>query len=449
MHMLICTADYLAAERILDTHFLQETHKLLKAEMLAVGIPRRGMPLATNAKGPEEHLKRFGAAVSAQYQRADTPPITPLVFIVLEGQIVGLMKGMEESEDQLDPEDPDSLVQGLAHSSPDVRKVAAERIGQKGYKEGIPPLAEALGDVDIEVRTTATKALSAYEQDVLDPLHSALKHSELRVRMGAVEFLGPLANPKSIPPLILAFGDDVLQVRMKAAESLSKIREPVVQDLSTAYEKGKDLLRECSMEVLLAIDTDRFGHLLSGALHDHFLGVRRRATYFLAKLADPDEFEALMQLTEDEDPSVRQLAVSGLTRLADPRSTDRLLAMVSEDPKGIVHGKAAMALGQLQETRAIPLILPLLRQGSNAIIHGYAAKALGDIGDPAALEALVDAMGDSHELVQGAAASAIRNYGEAAVRPLKQAQKALRREGKERSRILAGLTADCRLGKKY
>jgi HEAT repeat protein len=581
LRMLLCTGDYLAAERILDDGFMLEAHKLLKTEMLAVGIPRRGLLLATNTNGPKEHLKRFGAAVSAQYHRADSPPITPLLFLVVEGQIVGLVKGMEESareavqaeseeaagiycsamitEDQesgdrtlhiiaggedltavaravqnafiqimqkmkeernfsgevyvvlvsdltprtegldeelesigkhlegfakevglttargapirfkmqygqdtapgavsasdrevpLDSDDLDSLIKGLAHHSPQVRKVAAEWIEQKGDQAGIPPLVQALGDGNPEVQAAVAKALSAFGEVALDPLHAGLKNGDLRTRTSAAELLGRMANPKSVRPLILAFGDDELQVRTKAAESLVKIGEPAILDLTTAFEKGKDVLREFSLEALIAVDSKRFGHLLPRAIHDPFPGVRRRATYFLAKLADPDHFEPLMRLTQDEDPNVRQLAVSGLTRLADPRSADRLRAMVSDDPDGTVRGKAALALGQLREARAVPQIVPLLEQGSNSIIRAYAAKALGEIGDPSALEALIDAMDDSHEIVQGAAASAIRKFGKAAVKPLRQAQKALKWEQREQSRILVGLIADCRLGKKY
>lgn len=581
LRMLLCTDDYLAAERILDTGFMLEAHKLLQAEMLAVGIPRRGLLLSTDAKNPEAHLKRFGAAVSAQYHRSDSPPITPLLFIVVEGQIVGLIKGLEESareavqaesedssgvycsammtedqdsgdktlhiiaggedlvavaravqntfvhgmeklkdepnfggevvvllvpdltprtegldeelesigqhlegfanevgfttargtpitfkvqyghdsmdeaipaperEVQLDSEDPASLIRGLTHQTPRVRKEAAERLGQMGAAAGIPQLVRALGDGNPEVQAAVRQALLSFGEAALGPLHAGMKEGELRVRASSAELLGRLANLESVRPLILAFGDEDLQVRTKAAESLLKIGEPAVQDLTTAFEKGKDLLREFSLEVLLALDIERFAHLLPQAIHDPFAGVRRRAAYFLSKPADPDQFEALMMLTEDEDANVRQLAVSGLTRLADPRSADRLLAMVADDPEGNVRGKAAMALGQLKEARAVSLILPLLKEGSNAIIRGFAAKALGDIGDPAALEALIDAMGDSHKLVQGAAASAIRKYGKAAVKPLKQAQRALKWEDREQSRILAGLIADCRLGREY
>lgn len=581
LHILLCTDDYLAAERILDADFMHEAHERLKAEMLAVGIPRRGLLLATSAKAPEDQLKRFGAAVSAQYHRADSPPITPLVFIVAKGQIVGLMKGMEESarqgvlaaaeeageifcsamiteshergektlhiisggedlaavvrtvqnafiqlmekmndepdfggevrvvlvpeltprmenleqelesieehlegfaneiglttaggapirfklqyghdavpgvvpapdrEVQLDMGDLDSLIQGLSHHAPGVRKQAAARIGQKGDPAGIQPLIQTLGDGDLEVQAAVVEALLAFGEAALDSLHASLKDGDLGVRASAAELLGQMANPRSVRPLILAFGDDELQVRTKAAQSLVKFGDPAIQDLCTAFEKGKDLLREFSLETLMALDADRFGHLLSRAIHDPFPGVRRRATYFIAKLADPVWFTSLMQLTEDEDPNVRHLAVSGLTRLADPRSADRLLAMVSDDPDGTVRGKAALALGQLREARAVSLIVPLLQQGSNSIIRAYAAKALGEIGDLSALEALIGAMDDSYEIVQGAAASAIRKFGKAAVKPLRQAQKALKRDQREQSRLLAGLIADCRLGKKY
>lgn len=97
LEVLVCSEDFLAAERILDSSFMQQAHRQLNAEMLAVGIPRRGLMIAVNAKQSKEMVARFAGAISAQYHRADSAPITPTVLVVTEGNVVGAVKGMEEA----------------------------------------------------------------------------------------------------------------------------------------------------------------------------------------------------------------------------------------------------------------------------------------------------------------------------------------------------------------
>jgi len=89
LRLVVCTDDFLAAERILDGEFLREAQRQLRANMLAVGIPRRGMLMACDGARSKEDLERFCAAVGGQFHRAEAPPITTTVFAVIDGGIVG------------------------------------------------------------------------------------------------------------------------------------------------------------------------------------------------------------------------------------------------------------------------------------------------------------------------------------------------------------------------
>jgi hypothetical protein len=88
MRFLVCSDDFLAAERILDAGFLVGAQSRLEAKMLAVGIPRRGLLMATDGARSPELLQRFCQAVAGQFHRGESPPITPLVFGVVDGAIV-------------------------------------------------------------------------------------------------------------------------------------------------------------------------------------------------------------------------------------------------------------------------------------------------------------------------------------------------------------------------
>jgi len=58
---------------------------MLDAELLIVGIPRRGLMLATNAKQSQEAVSHFAGYVSLEYHRGESAQITPLVFAMQKG----------------------------------------------------------------------------------------------------------------------------------------------------------------------------------------------------------------------------------------------------------------------------------------------------------------------------------------------------------------------------
>lgn len=118
LRMLVCGDEYFAAERILDVGFMKEAHGKLRAEVLAVGIPRRGFLLAISGQEPPERLTGFAGMVSAQYHREESPPITPAVFAVIDGKLAGMLQGGEESDaadedDEGDEDESGVYIQGI------------------------------------------------------------------------------------------------------------------------------------------------------------------------------------------------------------------------------------------------------------------------------------------------------------------------------------------------
>jgi hypothetical protein len=96
-----CTNDYFASERILDVGFMREIQSRIKAGGLAVGVPRRGVLMVTRSEQPPKHLWAFAAGVSAQYYRGESASITPAVFAMIDGKVVGILEGGSEAGRQL------------------------------------------------------------------------------------------------------------------------------------------------------------------------------------------------------------------------------------------------------------------------------------------------------------------------------------------------------------
>lgn len=88
--MLACLDDPLAAERILDTEFIRQGQQKLGTEVLAIGIPRRGLMVAMDGRQPEESLMGFGAFNLAEYHSGESNRITTLTFLMDDGQIAGI-----------------------------------------------------------------------------------------------------------------------------------------------------------------------------------------------------------------------------------------------------------------------------------------------------------------------------------------------------------------------
>ncbi|MGA9533198.1 MAG: hypothetical protein WBR18_10825 [Anaerolineales bacterium] len=90
--MLACVDDLLAPEHILDSNFVAKAQHKLNTEILAVGIPRRGLIVAMDGRQPETSLMGFGALNLAEYHSGDSEPITPLTFLMADGKFSGLMQ---------------------------------------------------------------------------------------------------------------------------------------------------------------------------------------------------------------------------------------------------------------------------------------------------------------------------------------------------------------------
>lgn len=97
LHMLLCTDDFYAAERIVDPDFMREAQRRLNARGLLVGVPRRGVLMATNGEQDDQILSAFGAAVVGQFSRGETALISPILFGLKDGAIVGIVEAVADA----------------------------------------------------------------------------------------------------------------------------------------------------------------------------------------------------------------------------------------------------------------------------------------------------------------------------------------------------------------
>jgi Protein of unknown function (DUF1444) len=114
LKLLVCIDDFFAAERILDADFMKEAQRKLGAEAILVGVPRRGVILATPLQTDTAVVLGFGGVVFGQFSRGESAPVSPMLFVMIDGAIVGFEESIaatlvakKAEEGEADDEDED------------------------------------------------------------------------------------------------------------------------------------------------------------------------------------------------------------------------------------------------------------------------------------------------------------------------------------------------------
>jgi protein-S-isoprenylcysteine O-methyltransferase Ste14 len=143
---------------------------------------------------------------------------------------------------------------------------------------------------------------------------------------------------------------------------------------------------------------------------------RRPYVRALEGMGDP-AVDPLIDLLDDPDPSLRQIAANTLGVLGIDRAIDPLIESLS-DPNGEVRHWAAGSLGRLRAEKAVaPLILMLEDSPGSALRP--AAVALGRIGSRDAVQPLIAALDEPDPWTRTAVIYALGQLGdERAVDPL-------------------------------
>jgi len=179
-----------------------------------------------------------------------------------------------------------------------------------------PLVSDQQRDEEIKLQKLAVKPL-------LVALNSH-RHGDDGVRMQAAETLGKIKDERAVEPLVTALKDNELRVRRAAALVLSEFHDtraigPLIQTL-----RRDDWGYWSTMEAL-------------------------------AKIGAP-ALDSLATLLQDSDQKMRLLAIRALRKIQDARTPD-LLASALEDTDRQVQSEAAIALTDFKDKRAIKPLL--------------------------------------------------------------------------------------------
>ncbi|HTB81679.1 MAG TPA: HEAT repeat domain-containing protein [Opitutaceae bacterium] len=177
------------------------------------------------------------------------------------------------------------LLNSLKDEDGDVRKGAAEALGQLNDKRAVEPLIACLQDDFGSVKQNAATALGLLgDKRAVDPLINLFKSESEDVRLAAAEALGLLGDGRAIAPLAAGLKDEPADLRLTCAQALEKLH----------YQPDK---AEDNALYLIALESwDK-----------------------VVKLGPP-AFDPLVACLSDSSREVRESAIGALGNLGDKRA---------------------------------------------------------------------------------------------------------------------------------
>ena len=217
----------------------------------------------------------------------------------------------------------------LSTSAADIREMKDRR----DYRG----LIRALRNRDLELQWQASTALAELGTEGMDHLLSGLRTRNKDIRLGIIEALGEIRDPRAVDPLIALLADRNNEIRWEAALALGEIG-----DLRAA-----DPLREALYDpdryvrYGAAVALEKMGWSPKNAEEYAFVLAGKQDWKALSMLGTP-AVRALAHAATDPEKSVRIQAVRTLGQIGDEKAVSSVYTALS-DPEDQVRWEAVIA----------------------------------------------------------------------------------------------------------
>lgn len=254
---------------------------------------------------------------------------------------------------------------------PDVRALAAEK--------NIRELIRALRFPDFAVQKAATLALGSLGPDAVDHLIAALKTRDALMKLGVIEALGRIRDPRSVEPLLTCLGDESNEVRWVTAIALGEIEDPrAIGPLARLLRDPDKYVRYGAAFALTRIGW-KPGDQTERALY--FMGLEEWKV--LREIGSPS-IPALVSAMKDRDANVRLKVLDTLgdlrcrdaepmvlKALSDENSDVRWRAVLTSQKIGISPAHLPRWLAIRPRNRKNPLVAGFLNFMLPGLGYGY------------------------------------------------------------------------------
>ncbi|MCX6905716.1 MAG: HEAT repeat domain-containing protein [Verrucomicrobia bacterium] len=257
------------------------------------------------------------------------------------------------------------------------RRSAVEALGQMGDERVIAPLTGALQDEDNTVRRAAVEALGqTRDSRAIEAVTAALFDNHHLVRAAAAEAVGALKNPRTLDALLAGLQDPDWEVRAAVAVASGKIRD------------------RRATEPLIAALADK----------DH--DVRRAVAEALGHIGDPRAIEPLVVVLTDEQSSLRTVVLGALRRIHFRWET------TAEAQHALPQLQAALQSGEYWVRQAASKAIDMIAKARSAQSAAGYPDGAASRQRRAAVEAMLETLGDESRELRLAAADALGRLGD-------------------------------------
>jgi len=275
-------------------------------------------------------------------------------------------------------------------------------------------LAGQLKSSNIEIRKKAVADLAKMCEDAasVELLIQALADDNESIVMQSMKVLSGAGDP-AIPALIESLKNPSWTIRKNASKVLVRIGDRALKEIVTAMRSDDEDVQFWAGEVLSEFGEkaiDSFLELLKrGSQSNKICAINALGKTGSAKAVTP-----LIDQLGSDSWSVRKAAAEALWEIGESAVEPLIHCLTSENPD--VQYWAIQVLGEIGDNRAVgPLILKLKDENQPEEKRISCIKALGEIEDPAAIQALIEQLGNASWFVRRAAGEALWQIGPAAV----------------------------------
>ncbi len=250
-----------------------------------------------------------------------------------------------------------ALIDLLDEDDQDVRIAAASSLGKIASKKATLALLKSTHDVQAVRQIAISSVCAICDPRSTDLLVDVLGHTsdDGEVRARSARALSVIGGPRAISALTDALGDLDLKVRTSVVTGLQRMGAPAVGPIVAEMSTGSKVVRQAGARALEGIDSPGSASALIRLLEDGDPAVRASAARGLGIQNTPVRPALVVPLLSDASGTVADAAVSSLASMGD-RAIPTLMSILRSSSSDVVKYRAAYALSKIG-SHAVPSLL--------------------------------------------------------------------------------------------
>lgn len=238
----------------------------------------------------------------------------------------------EVAEDLVFAEDSnaiDLLQRLILDENKAVREAAGDALIRRGNQDGAEQLVKNFANPRIEVRNQAMWLIVCMGEPALEFVFPALENKDHDVRKFAADVIGEVGSEIGIGPLVKTIKDVDANVRLSVVEALGKIGSDIALDeLEVAFDKYPNI-RSTTAEALGKLNNPNAVRVIKNSLNDEDPLVVFAVTEAFGEIGGKDEIVLLEKLIEESEGYIKIIAITSLVKLSNKTNSNLQIDLFS------------------------------------------------------------------------------------------------------------------------